>query len=356
MNKFFNSFISLSTKEKTLFAKRLAFLVKAGVPIIQSLRILQKQSSSGSRTKILDQVIHDVSNGQFLSTSLAKFGHIFDQFAINLIKIGEESGTLDENLDYLADEMKKKYLLRRKVIGAMVYPIFIVIATLGMAGLLTVYIFPKILPIFASLNAKLPITTRSLIFASDFLSKYGWALGVALVALIIGWLFLLRLPAVRLVFEKFIFKLPLIGSISQNYHMANLCRTLGLLLKSDIRVVRAFSIASETTSNLVYRRALLSVAGEVNRGEKITAYMERHPKLFPHILSQMLSIGEATGKLDETFIYLSELYENEVDEMTKNLSTIIEPALMIFMGLIVGFIAVSIITPIYEITQHLQPR
>ncbi len=356
MSKLFNSFFSISTKEKTLFAKRLSFLIKSGVPIIQSLRILQKQSSSSSRTKILDQVIVDVSNGQFLSTSLAKFGHVFDQFAINLIKIGEESGTLDANLEYLADEMKKKHLLRRKVIGAMIYPIFIVVATLGMAGLLTVYIFPKILPIFASLNVNLPITTRILIFASDFLSKYGWALGLGLVALAIGWFSLLRLPTVRFWFERLIFRLPLIGSISQNYHMANFCRTLGLLLKSDIRIVRAFSIASETTSNLVYKRALQSISGEVNKGEKITSYMEKHPKLFPHILSQMLSIGEATGRLDETLIYLSELYENEVDELTKNLSTVIEPALMIFMGILVGFIAVSIITPIYEVTRHLQPR
>lgn len=356
MAKFFNSFFNLSTKEKTLFAKRLSFLIKSGVPIIQSLQILQKQSSSTSRTKILDQVISDVSNGQFLSTSLAKFGHIFDQFAINLIKIGEESGTLDENLEYLADEMKKKHLLRRKVIGAMVYPVFIIVATLGIAGLLTVFIFPKILPIFASLNVNLPITTRILIWVSDFLSKYGWAVALGLVGLIIAWLLLLRLPNVRHAFEKFVFRLPLLGSISQNYHMANFCRTLGLLLKSDIRIVRAFAIASETTSNLVYKRALQHISGEINKGEKITTYMEKHPRLFPHILSQMLSIGEATGRLDETLIYLSELYENEVDEMTKNLSTVIEPALMIFMGVIVGFIAVSIITPIYEITQHLQPK
>ncbi len=339
-----------------LFAKRLAFLVKSGVPIVQSLRILQKQAGSGSRGKMLDQVINDVSNGQFLYTSLAKFGHIFDQFAINLITIGEESGTLDANLEYLAEEMKKKHLLRRKVVGAMIYPIFIVVATLGMAGLLTVYIFPKILPIFTSLNVKLPIVTRIIIFISDFLTKYGWALGLGLVVLIIGWLFLLRLPSVRFWLERLIFRLPLIGSISQNYHMANFCRTLGLLLKSDIRIVRAFAIASETTSNLVYKRALQSISGEANKGEKITSYMEKHPRLFPHILSQMLSIGEATGKLDETLIYLSELYENEVDELTKNLSTIIEPALMIFMGIIVGFIAVSIITPIYDITQHLQPK
>lgn len=349
-------FLGLSTKERTLFAKRLSFLIKSGVPIVESLKILQKQSKSPSMSKILDQVVQDVSNGQFLSSSLAKFDHIFNQFAVNLIKIGEESGTLDENLNYLAEELKKEHLLRRKVIGAMVYPIFIIIATLGIAGLLTIYIFPKILPIFTGLNVNLPITTRILIFASNFLSSYGIFLGLGVVALFVLFGFLLTLPKFRYAFERLTLKIPLVGSISQNYHLANFCRTLGLLLKSDIRIVRAFTIAGDTTANLVYKKALHQISADVNKGEKMTAYMEKHPNLFPHILSQLSAIGEATGRLDETLMYLAELYENEVDELTKNLSTVIEPALMVFMGIIVGFIAVSIITPIYEITQHLNPR
>jgi type IV pilus assembly protein PilC len=348
-------FTRLSIKEKTLFAKRLSFLIKAGVPILESLRIMRRQAS-GARSKVLDQVIADVSNGQFLSTSLAKFEDNFDQFAINIIKIGEESGTLDENLTYLADELKKKQNLRSKVLSAMIYPIFIISATLGISGLLIIYIFPKILPVFASLNVHLPITTRILIWAGHFLSMYGIYLVSALIGLLVFLIFLMRNSKFKLLIHEIILKLPLTGSISQNYHMANFCRTLGLLLKSDVRIVRAFSISAETTSNLVYRRELEKIAQNVTTGEKITTYMEKHPKLFPHVLTELLSIGEATGKLDETLTYLSEMYEAEVEELTKNLSTILEPALMVFMGIIVGFIAVSIITPIYEITQNLTPR
>ena len=352
---FKNLFLSMSVKEKVLFAKRLAFLIHSGTPILTSLKILQKQATSGGKAKILGQVIDDVANGQYLSPSLAKFGNVFDQFAINLIRIGEESGTLNENLAYLAEEMKKKQALRRKVIGAMVYPVFIVIATFGVAGLLTIYIFPKILPIFASLSASLPISTRMLIWVSDFLKNYGLYLALGFIGLIIGTFLLLRVEKIRFWAHRIILKVPLVGSIARNYNMANLCRTLGILLRSDTKIVAAFAITSETTPNLVYKKELKKISESVTKGDRITTVMAKSPKLFPHIMTHSLDIGEATGKLDETFGYLTEMYEADVDDMTKNLSTVIEPVLMTFMGILVGFIAISIITPIYTITQYLKP-
>jgi len=347
----------ISIKEKVIFAKRLAFLIRAGVPILESLRILRNQTKSGTRAKILDQVLKDVANGQYLSASLGKFQHIFDKFTINLIKIGEESGTLYENLNYLAEEMQKKQALYRKVLGAMIYPIFIIIATLGVSSLLTIYIFPKILPIFTSLNVNLPITTKALIWTSNFFNNYWLYLISGFVGLIIIFVFLMRTSEkFRFFTHKIILGLPLIGLISKNYHLANFCRTLGILIKSDIRIINAFSIASETTSSLVYKKELDGIAKDIVKGKKIVSYMKKSPKLFPSILTHLIEIGETTGRLDETLIYLSEMYETEVDELTKNLSTVLEPALMVFMGIIVGFIAVSIISPIYEITQNLSPR
>lgn len=355
----YNFFTSLSTKlsikEKALFAKRLSFLVKAGVPILESLKIIQKNSPSKAKSKILDQVIADVSNGQFLSSSLAKFEHIFDKFAVNIIRIGEESGTLDENLNYLAEELKKKQMLRKKLWGALLYPIFIIIATFGIAGLLTIYVFPKILPIFQSLHVALPLATRILIFVNNFLTKYWVILGLAIVGLVIGAALALKNNSAKLTADRSILRIPLLGDLIRNYHLANFCRTLGLLLKSDVKIVKAFSIAAETTSNEAYKRELEKISKGIVGGGKMTDYMQKNHRLFPHILTQMISVGETTGRLDDTLLYLSELYENEVDELTKNLSTVLEPALMLFMGVIVGFIAVSIITPIYAITQNLHP-
>jgi type IV pilus assembly protein PilC len=349
-------FTTMSVKEKTLFAKRLSFLVKAGVPILKSLQIIKDQTTSVAKSNILGKVIQDVSNGQFLATSLAKFKNNFDQFAVNIIRIGEESGTLDSNLSYLAEEMKKKRELQRKVVGALVYPIFIIVATLGIAGLLTVYIFPKVLPVFASLDLTLPITTRILIEISDILKNYGLYILAGLAALFIGFMALMKTSkGFRHTSHRVAMRIPLIGLIIKNYQLANICRTLGTLLKSDIRIVKAFSIASETTTNLVYQKELDRIAQGVVKGEKITTAMERNSRLFPGILTNLVDIGESTGELDETLMYLSDMYEIEVDELTKNLPTMLEPVLMVFMGIIVGFIAVSIITPIYEITQNLNP-
>src|SRR3989344_9408860 len=160
MTIFNNLFTKLSIKDQAAFAKRLAFLIRADVPILESLNMIKKQTRSSARTKILASVISDVSGGQYLSTSLAKYENTFGPFAINLIKVGEEGGILDQNLEHLARELEKRYELKRKIMGAMIYPIFITLATLGVTAMITIYIFPKLMPIFQSVGANLPITTR----------------------------------------------------------------------------------------------------------------------------------------------------------------------------------------------------
>lgn len=347
--------LRLPIQEQVLFAKRLAILVKAGVPLLNGLRMLQEQTQHRSTKKLLTHMIHDVEEGQFLSTSIEKFGNVFGEFAINIIRVGETSGTLEENLHYLAEELKKKQALRRKVIGALVYPLFIVVATFIITAMLTVYIFPKILPIFASFKFDLPWSTRALIFISDTLIHH-WILIISLIVVaVVGAVLLLRLKTVRLMVDRTILSMPVLGNLSRAYHMSNFCRTLGILLKTNVMIVEATTITARTTSNKVYQRELNTMVGNISKGERISDHMNRNKKLFPAILAQMVTVGESTGNLSETLMYLAEMYENEVDDMTKNLSTLFEPALMVFMGAIVGFIAISIITPIYEITQHLHP-
>jgi type IV pilus assembly protein PilC len=349
-------FMHLSLQDQILFAKRLAILMKSGVPIVECFRILKKQSRGKSVKTILDHLIKDVENGMYLSVSLSKFRKIFGEFAINIIEVGEVSGTLHDNLSYLAEELQKKQALRRKVVGAMVYPIFIVIATLAITVMLTVFLFPKILPIFASLDADLPITTKVLIFVSAMFINYGLYILIGFVLLIIGFIFLLRVPAVRIKVDHLILKLPVAGRLAQAYHMANFTRTLGILLRSEVAIVRATAITAKTTKNLVYQREFFAMAENITKGEKISTHLDRKEKLFPPMLAQMINVGEHTGNLSGSLAFLADVYEKEVDDITKNLSTILEPSLMVFMGVMVGFIAISIISPIYEITQHLNPR
>lgn len=345
----------ISLKDQTLFAKRLSYLMRAGVPILESLSLMQRQMGSKKGQKLLGQVVADVSNGQYLSSALEKFNGTFSDFFINIIRVGETSGILSNNLEYLAEQLKKKQVLKHKILSAMFYPLFIVVATLGLVGLLTTVVFPKVLPIFSSINVPLPFSTRLLIKVSRLLIIHGWLVALIGGVLIIVAIILLRRERFKYALEALILKLPVAGRIAVNYQLSNICRTVGLLLKGDSRLQEAITIAATTTENLVYRRQLKLLSGQITRGKKISTLLETNKHLFPDMVNHMVAVGETTGNLSDSFLYLAEIYEQELDEITKNLSSLLEPVLMVFMGLIVAFVAISIITPIYSLTQKLKP-
>lgn len=351
------TFVRFSTKEQTLFAKRMSFLVKAGVPLIECLELIRLQTKATAKKNVYESIINDVSNGQYLSTSLGKFKRLFGDFAISLIRVGEESGILSQNLAYLADELQKKHELERKVIGTLVYPIFITVATLGVTAVLTAYIFPKLMPIFTSLHVELPLTTRMLIAASAYLRDWGIYTLLGLIILVAGLLAIRnRYESVRMWGDRALLRIPLAGTIARAYNLTNFCRTMGLLLRSGITLSGALEITGETTKNRVYRLACKEMTARVMSGDPVSRGLGERPHLYPDILTHMVAVGEKTGNLSTTLTYLGELYEAEVDELTKGLSSSIEPVLMVVMGLLVGLIAVSVITPIYSITQHLSPK
>jgi len=349
-------FMRVSLKDQILLIKQLSILIRAGVPMLASLRMMKEQGKSKTMVKILDSVIHDVENGQYLSTALGKFKHIFGELTINIIAIGEISGTLSDNLDHLALALKKRQILRQKVISASVYPIFIIIATILITVMLVVFVFPKIIPIFKSIHYDLPWTTKLLISTSNLMQYHGLLVAGIVAAVIIAVFFLLRIKRVHTWYYGILLSIPFVQRLIQTYNMANTCRTVGLLLTSGTSVVRVFQITSHATTNLLYSRELNAIADQIVTGERISTHLANHPKLFPTMASQMVSVGETTGKLSETFLYLADIYEDEMDELAKNLSTTIEPLLLLFMGILVGFVAISIITPIYGITQHLTPK
>ena len=346
----------MSIKEQTFFMKRLAFLIKANISILEGLHMVKEQTRSKSHARIVSKVIEDISNGQTLAKSLGKFPDVFGEFGVNLIKVGESSGTLSQNLEYLAEELRKRYTLRKKVTGAFIYPAIIAVATLGITGFLMLYLFPKIMPIFASLHAALPLSTRIVIAASTFLQQWWW---LVLIVIALGTVaFFVALKHSRwfhLKFDQATLRLPGVGPMIKHYNLANMCRTLGLLLKSGITLSEALPLTADTTKNLAYRDDIRGLAEGINRGERLSTHLQKNSVLFPVILGQMVSVGEHSGNLSNTLIYLSELYDAEVEDFTKNISTLVEPVMMVVMGLLVGFIAISIITPIYGITQNLHP-
>jgi type IV pilus assembly protein PilC len=347
--------LRLSMQDQIMFAKRLAVMVRAGVPILKALQMIRSQVRTKAAGHIFGKLAEGVERGQYLAAGMQNFKKIFGDFAINIVRVGEISGTLQDNLEYLAEELKKKQALRKKVISALIYPLFIIFATMGITLLLTLYVFPKVLPIFESFHTQLPFTTRALIAINNLFVKHYLILFGALAVLVTGWVLAGRRPKIKLWMHRQIFRLPILGKLLQSYHLANLSRTLGILLKSDVLIVQAFKITADCSPNLAYRQQMSALAAKVSKGEKISIHLEQNPKMFPAITSQMVSVGEQTGHLSDSLLFLAEMYEAEVDELTKNLSSLIEPALMIFMGLVVGFIALSIITPIYGITQNLHP-
>jgi type II secretory pathway component PulF len=345
--------VHFSHKERITLTKRLAMLLRSGMAITDCLVLLRDQSRTSSQVAFFSALVTQVSSGQSLANALTPYQTSLGVFMINVIRIGEQSGTLAENLEYISSEHKKQYELRRQIIGALLYPAIIVAATFLITIFLIVYIFPKIVPIFTSLDLTLPLSTRILMSVSQFLSDYGLWLLIVVCVVGVGYTLIRAWPKVAWVTDTCTFKLPLIGTLSQYYQTATLCRTVGLLLRNEVPMAISLQSVIASTRHMLYLEVLLSIQEEVMKGKTLSSQLERYPKLFPALCTQMIQSGEKTGNLSQTLIYVSEVYESEIKEYTKNLTTMLEPVLMLVMGLCVGFVAISIITPIYSITSNL---
>jgi len=346
-------FLSVPLQERVLFARHLSVGIKAGMSMQDSLKLIQVQAKSKSFIAILDVLITDTANGMFLSASMDKYQGVFGQLFINIIRVGEQSGTLTENLSYLARELKKKQELRSKVRGALIYPAVIFVATIGIVSTLMIAVFPKILPVFGSLRIKLPMSTRILIALTKFMTTYTYWIILVIVVVIILVIVLSRHEWFKNRWHVLLLHLPIVGNIAVKINMASVSRIMGLLLKSGTQIIEAVNITADAVENRVYRRELRIAGEQLRRGEFFSIYLSKNPHMFPPIFTNMVQVGENTGNLTENLDYLSGFYEEDVDEVLKNLNSIIEPFLLLFMGLLVGFMALSVVTPIYSISQSL---
>lgn len=348
-------FSRLSVQERINFARHLSLVIKAGLPIFEGLRIIQSQTESPVLKKVLESLMADVNNGKFLADGLAKYEFLFGDFFVNIVRVGESSGTLSKNLLYLADELNRSKQLEAKVRSAMIYPLVILCATIAVAGFLTFYVFPKLIPVFASLNVKLPLTTVILLAVLHFMQAYGIELlGGLVLLIIIVKIVVSRVRVVKYVLDRVILFVPVISDLSVGVNIVNFTRVLGLLLKSGVKIVEALDITSATFNNLVYRKFIHESAERVKTGEQMGTYLAKHKSLFPPLVAGMVLIGESTGNLEENLEYLASYYDEEVDNKLHALTSLIEPLMLLLMGLLVGFVALSIITPIYSISQGIQ--
>jgi len=344
----------VSLVQKVMFTRNLALVVKAGMSLPQGLDALSKESDSPLLKLILGEIKIDVNQGKEFSQALTKYTNVFDPFYISMVKTGEASGSLEEVLSSLATHMEKDRALRSKVISALIYPaVILVVMTLVLFAMM-VFVVPRLTQVFASFNAKLPITTRLLIATSNFMVDHVVLLLVGIVVGIIGlWYFFRRTAKGKVMLDWFILHTPVFKTLSRKINTARIARTLQTLVKSGIPILSALNITHDVVQNSYYQEMLLAARRGVEKGKSLNEILKEYPKLYPPLATQLITVGEETGALDLVLTDLAEFYEQEVDTITKNLSSIIEPVLMVLIGSAVGFLAISMLQPIYSLTSSI---
>ncbi len=344
----------LSLSDKLMFCEEISTLINSGVPLAQSINIIKDQSTKGVVKKIMASLLADIEGGKSLSDALAGQSKYFSPVFINMVRAGEASGTLDKALEELAIQTQKDHELVSKIKGALTYPVVILTAMIGAIIFLMVKVVPSISGLFNELDAKLPITTQMLIGLSNLMVHQGLLLGIGAVAVIVCLYFAFqKIESLKWGLHKAILKMPIIGKISLKFNLARFSRTLGTLLSSGVTVLEALEIVSHSTRNIVFSAEIEKVAEKVKNGAPVAEPLKQS-KIFPVMVSQMVSVGEETGNLDKMLIKIAEFHERQIENFTKNISSIIEPVIMLIVGVAVGFVVISIITPIYQATQSIK--
>lgn len=333
------------------FTRQLATMVNAGLPIIDALAILKTQSA-GPMEKIINQILADVEGGESLSVAFGKHPKVFSPTYIALIKSGEAGGVMDEVLVRIADNLEKQEEFRGKVKGALIYPAIIIVG-MGIVGIIMmVFVIPRLTSLYSEFNAELPLATRILIGLSNIMVRF-WPVFLAILA---GGFYAFssyrKTEKGRLKTDEMLFKLPIIGPLQRQVLLTELTRTLSLMVGSGVSILESLSITSGVVGNVVLSDALKDVAKQVEKGFPVAYAFAKHPDAFPFILSQMISVGEETGKMDEVLLKISHIFGVESDQKVKTLTAAVEPLVMVLLGLGVGFLVIAIILPIYNLTSQ----
>ncbi len=347
------SFGRVKPAQKAIFAKHMAVMLRSGLTVEEALDIAQ-DAARGKMKSVLTKVYKSIQAGNTLSDSFGQYPKTFSKLFVNVTYAGEQSGTLPENMDNLALQMKKQYELVSKVKGSLTYPIFVVSAAILLALSMTYFVLPQITPLFAGLTLELPLTTRMLIWFSEIVNKTGIFFFLTPVVGTVLLVWVMRRKIMRPISHWIILHVPILSRIIKNANLAQFSLTLGTMLRSGLHIDEALDISFQTTNNFYYRRSLKRTCKRIKLGSSVSENLSRYKSLYPKLLVSMVQVGEESGQLDEALIYLAEFFDGEVDESTKSLTTAIEPILLIGIGLIVAVLALGIITPIYELTSGIQ--
>jgi len=353
LNKIFEKVFSrISFVEKMLFVFHLQIMIKAGLSIVAALKILSEETENKKLKNIIGKIKTEVEKGRQLSDVLGEFSDVFPSIYVSMIAAGETAGKMEEALLQVYTQMKKSHDLTSHIRGAMVYPAVVVIAIIGIAIEMVVFVLPKILVMFQDFKAELPLPTKILIKTVELIQNYGFYLLFGLILLIVAAIFLYKKPKIKHAMHAFYLKLPIFGGVIRQINLARFTLTLSSLLDSTIPIIESVKITASVQSNLIYRESLLKVAENLKAGSTLSQNLSPYPEIFPPMVTEMIMVGEEAGKMNEMLKELAEYYAGEVDSTMKNFSTIIEPVIIIIMGLMVGAIAVAVIMPMYSLAQN----
>lgn len=339
----------VTTKDVVVFSRQFSTMVNAGLPILQGLTIVAEQAENPDFRVVMTKVRDDISNGVPLSEAMAKYPKVFTTLYVNMVKAGEQGGILDVIFERLSEYMEKAEGVSRKVKSAMMYPIVVMSVALLVVIFLMVKVVPTFRDVFASFGAKLPAPTQFLIDVSDFLaSKKSVLIVIFLVAFWIALSMYRKTKAGAYNWDLMILKLPVFGVLARKAAVAKFARTLGTLIKSGVPIMDALETVAKTSGNLVLERAVLNARDSVREGKTLTQPL-KESKVFPPMVTQMINVGEETGALDAMLSKIADFYEDEVDAAVEGLTSIIEPILIVFLGVTIGFIVVAMFMPMFSI-------
>lgn len=356
-NKFWKDLPIFSQKVKQsdiiLFTRQLSSMLSSGLTLVRALDILKTQIRNQAMVEVITTVMNDVQEGKTLGQAIEKHPKVFSQIYISIIKAGEQSGLLDKVLLRLTETLEKQSKLKGTIKSALMYPAIVIIMMFGVMLVMTFFVIPQLNDLYVSLNVPLPLPTKIIIGLSKLMvSSWPFMIGIAAV-IIFGYRRWASTPNGRLIIDSTLLKIPLFGQLISKSILAEFARTLGLLVGTGTLVVQSLIQTADTTGNVLYKTAILDVSRMVEKGVSIGEAMTSYT-LFPPMLIQLVKVGEQTGKIDESLMKASEYFEREVDQVVKNLTTAMEPFIMLVLGVGVAFLVFSVITPIYSLINSIQ--
>jgi len=342
---------SVPVEEKIFFTQNLGVMFKSGLSASRALRTLTLQSTNAKFKRVLFKIYRAVEKGTSLGEAMRPYPKIFSNIFVSMVKAGEISGQLENVLTELTRQMKRSHALAQKVKGALMYPMAILIAMVGIGLAMLTFVVPKLLAIFKEMKVELPLPTRILIGVSDAVNDHLLIFGPLAVLLAGGLIYTRRLPAGKKFWHYLILKTPIVKRIAIKINLAKIARTLGSLLATDMPIVDSLKLTSEVVNNVHYRRSLTALAQAVEKGQTISSQLSGFNKLYPPVVEQMVAIGEESGEISKILTQLADFYEDDVSQTMDSLPSLIEPILIVILGGAVGGMAVAIILPMYSLTQ-----